>query len=156
MHDDEYYMDLALAQARLALESGEVPVGAVLVDTAGRLLAQARNMQVHIVDPSAHAEILALREGARRMGNYRLTTATIYVTIEPCPMCAGALVHARIRRLVFGTADPKSGACGSLYNLVQDSRLNHCMDVAQGVRGRECREMIQAFFRERRKRAHRP
>jgi tRNA(adenine34) deaminase len=147
---DGYFMDQALAQARLALAAGEVPVGAVLADEHGRILAAAHNAPVSLRDPTAHAEILVLREGARVLGNYRLPGATLYVTIEPCAMCAGALVWARVRRLVFGAADPKAGACVSLYRLPQDERLNHRVQVTGGVREMECRALLLEFFRQRR------
>lgn len=144
--DDIGYMELALAQAQNAARCGEVPVGAVLVDMDGDILAKARNASIEQKDPTAHAEILALRKGALRTGNYRLTGTTLYVTVEPCPMCAGALVTARVRRLVFATADPKAGACGSLYNLVQDPRLNHRVAVHQGPLVDRCRGLLQDFF----------
>jgi tRNA(adenine34) deaminase len=150
MLDDTGYMELAFSQARFAAEKGEVPVGAVLVDAGGRILAEERNMPIELCDPCAHAEILALKQGAKRMGNYRLTGTTLYVTLEPCPMCAGALVLARVQRLVFATPDPKSGACGSVYNIVQDPRLNHRLEVEQGVLEEACRGLIQHFFRARR------
>ncbi|NDY41539.1 nucleoside deaminase [Dissulfurirhabdus thermomarina] len=143
-------MRMALREAEAAAGRGEVPVGAVLVDAGGEVLAAAGNAPVGTGDPTAHAEVLALREGARRTGNYRLTGTTLYVTIEPCPMCAGALVHARVRRLVFGADDPRAGACGTLYNVVQDPRLNHRVEVTRGVLAGPARELIQAFFRARR------
>lgn len=144
-------MEIAVRLAGESARSGEVPVGAVLVDENGEILAKARNMVIELCDPTAHAEIMAIRRGAEKAGNYRLTGATLYVTIEPCPMCAGALVLARIRRLVFGAADPKTGACGSLYNIVMDSRLNHRIDIGGGVLEDRCRAVMQDFFRERRK-----
>ena len=127
------FMERALELARKAFEKEEVPVGAVVVDESGRILGEGFNQPISLLDPTAHAEILALREAAQRLGNYRLTGCTLYVTLEPCPMCAGALVYARIRRLVFGAFDPKSGACGSLFNIVQDPRLNHQLEVSGGV-----------------------
>ena len=151
MLDDVKYMELALEQAGVAARQGEVPVGAVLVDERGQVLAKAGNMPVKQCDPTAHAEILVLRQGAKKVGNYRLTGTTLYVTIEPCFMCAGAMVLARIKRLVYGAQDPKSGACGTLYNIVQDSRLNHHLEVSQGILAEECRSLIQAFFQKRRK-----
>ncbi|MEA3385786.1 MAG: tRNA adenosine(34) deaminase TadA [Thermodesulfobacteriota bacterium] len=151
MPDDVKYMELALEQARMAAMHGEVPVGAVLVNERGQILAKAGNMPVKQCDPTAHAEILVLRQGAKKIGSYRLTGATLYVTIEPCFMCAGAIVLARIKRVVYGTQDPKSGACGTLYNIVQDPRLNHHLEVSQGILAEECRTLIQAFFQKRRK-----
>ena len=144
------YMLLAIAEAQKAAQAGEVPVGAVLVDRDGRLLARAHNRVVSNADPTAHAEILVIREAAAALGNYRLLNTTLYVTVEPCPMCTGAMVHARIDRLVYGAADPKWGAAGSLYQLAADQRLNHRMEVLGGVCADECRQLMQAFFRDRR------
>lgn len=144
-------MGEALAQAREALEAGEVPVGAVLVGEGGEILARAYNRPITLNDPTAHAEVLALRDAARRVGNYRLPGTTLYVTIEPCLMCLGALLQARVRRLVFGAPDPKGGACVSLYRLPEDPRLNHRLEVRGGVRQAECRELLQHFFQARRK-----
>ncbi len=140
----------ALAQARQALAAGEVPVGAVLVGEGGDILARGHNAPLARVDPTAHAEMLAIREAARRCGNYRLPGATLYVTMEPCLMCVGAIIQARLARLVFGAPDPKAGACVSLYRLPEDRRLNHRFAVRGGVREAECRELLQQFFRERR------
>jgi len=151
MLDDVKYMELALEQARVAGRQGEVPVGAVLINERGQVLARACNMPVKQCDPTAHAEILVLRQGAKRVGSYRLTGTTLYVTIEPCPMCAGAMVLARIKRLVYGAQDFRTGACGTLYNIVQDSRLNHRLEVSRGILAEECRSLIQAFFQKRRK-----
>ncbi|MGC8736620.1 MAG: tRNA adenosine(34) deaminase TadA [Dissulfurimicrobium sp.] len=149
--DHQAFMELALALAGESAERGEVPIGAILVNGRGEILARARNMVIELCDPTAHAEILALRGGAEKTGNYRIANATLYVTIEPCPMCAGAMVLARIDRLVFGARDAKSGACASLYNIVQDKRLNHRIEVIEGILEGRCREMIQGFFRARRK-----
>ncbi|MCK9374878.1 MAG: tRNA adenosine(34) deaminase TadA [Syntrophobacterales bacterium] len=150
MESDSYYMGLALAQAREGLAAGEVPVGAVLVGEGGEVLARAFNQPVGLHDPTAHAEILAVRAGARLLGNYRLPGISLYVTIEPCIMCLGALLHARLGRLVFGAPDPKGGACVSLYRLPEDSRLNHRLEVTGGVREEECRGLLQEFFKARR------
>ncbi|MGQ9688823.1 MAG: tRNA adenosine(34) deaminase TadA [Desulfobaccales bacterium] len=147
---DEDYMAKALEEARRALAAGEVPVGAVLVGEEGDVLAQAHNFPISLKDPTAHAEILALRQAAEILGNYRLPDTTLYVTMEPCLMCTGALIHARVKRLVFGAADPKAGACVSLYCLPKDPRLNHRLEVTGGVREAECRELVQAFFRAKR------
>lgn len=143
-------MNMALALAKEAGEAGEIPVGAVLIDEAGNLLAEARNSPIAKNDPTAHAEILALRKAGKRVGNYRLTETTLYVTIEPCPMCAGALLHARVKRLVFGAPDPKTGACGSVFNLVQNHRMNHRLEVTSGVLENDCSRIIKEFFREKR------
>jgi tRNA(adenine34) deaminase len=150
MESDSYYMGLALAQAREGLIAGEVPVGAVLVGEDGEILARACNRPITFSDPTAHAEILALRDGARLRGNYRLPGVSLYVTLEPCIMCLGALLQARVRRLVFGAPDPKGGACVSLYHLPEDPRLNHHLEVTGGVREAECRNLLQRFFQSRR------
>ncbi|OPY10685.1 MAG: tRNA-specific adenosine deaminase [Syntrophaceae bacterium PtaB.Bin038] len=149
MDRDEQFMRLALDEAQEAMEAGEVPVGAVVV-RGGEVIASAHNAPVGLRDPSAHAEILALRKAAAVEGNYRLAGTTLYVTIEPCLMCAGALVHARISRLVFGAADPKGGAAVSLYRVLEDGRLNHRVEVAGGVLATECAEVLSRFFREKR------
>lgn len=146
---DHYVMGLALEQARVAGACGEVPVGAVLM-LDNQILGQGRNAPIADSDPTAHAEIAALRAAARAVGNYRLPGATLYVTLEPCPMCAGAMVHARIARLVYGCADPRSGAAGSVFDLVRSDSLNHRMQVTAGIRERECRAQLQDFFRARR------
>jgi tRNA(adenine34) deaminase len=150
MESDGYYLGLALDQARQGLAAGEVPVGAVLVDEAGEILARTFNQPIGLSDPTGHAEILALREGARLRGNYRLPGLCLYVTMEPCIMCLGAMIQARLRRLVFGATDPKGGACVSLYRLPEDPRLNHRLEVTGGVREAECRELVQEFFQARR------
>ena len=146
---DDAAMDLALAEARVAAAEGEVPVGAVvLVD--GRVVAMRHNERERGGDPTAHAELLALRDAAAALGGWRLVGAVLVVTLEPCTMCAGALVAARVGRLVFGASDPKAGACGSLYNLCSDPRLNHEVDVSGGVRGEECGAVLTSFFAQRR------
>jgi tRNA(adenine34) deaminase len=149
MDRDEEFMRLALAEAEKALLAGEVPVGAVVV-RGGEVIASAHNGPVGLKDPSAHAEILALRRAAAAEGNYRLAGVTLYVTIEPCLMCAGALIHARVSRLVFGAPDPKGGAVISLYGVLQDGRLNHRVDVTGGVLREACGEILSRFFREKR------
>jgi len=148
MQGDEYFMRMALGEAESALESGEVPVGAVIT-MEGRVLAKTHNSPILMKDPTAHAEILAIREAADRTGNYRLHGTTLYVTIEPCPMCAGAIVHARIARLVFGATDPKGGAL-SLYGMLHDRKLNHFVEVTGGVLEEKCGEILSRFFREKR------
>jgi tRNA(adenine34) deaminase len=150
MQADELYMLEAVVQAKEGLAAGEVPVGAVLVGEGGQIVARAYNQPLARHDPTAHAEVLALRQAAAQAGNYRLPGTTLYVSIEPCIMCVGAMLQARVRRLVFGAADPKGGACGSLYRLHEDARLNHQIEVLGGVREAECRELLQEFFKARR------
>jgi len=144
-------MDLALGEARSAGEEGDVPVGAVVV-AGGKVVAAAGNRREATGDPTAHAEVIALRAAAVALGTWRLSDATLYVTLEPCPMCAGALVAARVARLVFACADPKAGACGSLYNLCVDPRLNHELEVVAGVRREEASQLLSGWFAERRAR----
>ena len=143
-------MGEALAEAEKAGQADEVPVGAVLLGPEGGRLAAAHNRPRTLHDPTAHAEILALREAARSTGNYRLPGTTLVVTVEPCLMCAGAMIQARVARVVFGAFDPKAGALGSLYDLSRDQRLNHHLEVISGIREVECRELIQGFFQARR------
>ncbi len=143
---DVEYMQLALEQARLAPARGEVPIAAVLVQK-GQVLAQVHNFREAWQDPTAHAEIVAIREAATQLGTWRLTDTTLYVTVEPCSMCAGAIIQSRISRLLFGASDPKAGACGSVFNLPEEPRLNHRVEVIGGVLERECQELMQAFFR---------
>ena len=144
-------MEEALAEARKAGAAGEVPVGAVVVTKEGTIIGRGSNRPISAHDPTSHAEIVALREAALHLENYRLTGATLYCTLEPCMMCAGAIVHARIGRLVFGTRDPKAGAAGSIYNVPADARLNHQPEVVSGVREAECRQLLQEFFEWKRK-----
>src|SRR5512143_471499 len=143
MPPHELYMQVALEEARKACGIEEVPVGAVLVSAAGDILAATHNRTIADRDPSAHAELLALREGARKLQNYRLLNTTLYVTIEPCIMCMGAVVHARVARLVYGAADPKWGAAGSLYDVAADPRLNHQVEIVSAMCEAECRRLIQ-------------
>jgi tRNA(adenine34) deaminase len=142
-------MGLALAQARHAGTSGDVPVGAVVLDPAGMVLAAAGNQREQTNDPTAHAEIVALRQAAQLLGTWRLTGHTLVVTLEPCTMCAGALVLARVARLVFGAYDPKAGAVASLFDVVRDPRLNHRVDVRGGIREAECGALLTEFFASR-------
>ena len=142
-------MEYALRLARRAAAAGEVPVGAVLV-RAGEILGEGYNRPIGASDPTAHAEILALRRAAAAVGNYRLVGATLYVTLEPCPMCAGAIVHARGARVVFGAADPRSGAAGTVFDLLQSPSLNHRVRVRGGVLAEICSDLLQGFFRARR------
>ena len=149
MDVDEPFMNLALAEAKKAEASGEVPVGAVIV-VEGAVIARAFNQPIGLSDPTAHAEIGAIREACRGMGNYRLSGATMYCTVEPCMMCAGAMIHARLSRLVFGTPDPKAGSAGSIYNVLTDPRLNHRVEVVSGIREEECAALLRDFFARRR------
>jgi tRNA(adenine34) deaminase len=142
-------MSRALAQARLALSTDDVPVGVVIVRD-GAVIAEAANRREADQDPTAHAELLALRQAAGVLGSWRLEGCALYVTLEPCTMCAGALVLARLPLLVYGTADPKAGAAGSLYNLVQEPRLNHRVEVVSGILAEECGRLLVCFFRARR------
>jgi tRNA(adenine34) deaminase len=146
---DTSFMHLALEQARLAEAAGEVPVGAVLV-VEGALVARGFNCPISAVDPTAHAEIVTLRDAARALGNYRLTGSTLYVTVEPCLMCVGALVHARVFRVVYGAAEPKTGALGSTVDALDNPFLNHRFEVTRGVCEDECRVLVQRFFEQRR------
>ena len=143
-------MKEALLEAAKGFDEGEVPVGAVVVDPAGSIVARAHNQPISLNDPCGHAEILVLRQAGIFYKNYRVEGTTLVVTIEPCLMCIGAAVHARVARLVFGAPDPKAGAAGSLYNVPADLRLNHRMEVVPGVLAEECRELMQKFFRMRR------
>jgi tRNA(adenine34) deaminase len=147
--EDARYVDLALVEARRAADAGEVPIGAVVV-LDGRVIARAHNAPITLRDPTAHAEVLALRAAARETGNYRLERTIVYTTVEPCLMCCGALVHARVARLVYGAADPKAGAAASLYRILDDGRLNHRVEVTAGVRSEECAALLTEFFRARR------
>ena len=147
--NDNIFMEEAIEEARAARAAGEVPVGAVI--TCGSdILAKAHNLPISLHDPSAHAEILAIRAAAKVMGNYRLVETTLYVTLEPCIMCCGVIVQARIGRLVFGARDAKSGAVVSLYHLLDDGKLNHRVAITEGVRGDACAEIMSGFFREKR------
>ena len=146
----EKYMKLALIEAKKAGQMGEVPIGAILVSENEAILSATHNRTIDLVDPTAHAEILALREAALKANNYRLLNTTLYVTVEPCIMCMGAIVHARISKVVFGAADPKWGAAGSLYHFAEDERLNHRVAITKGVCEQECRSLMQEFFRAKR------
>ncbi len=150
MLTDSSFMRQAILEAQQAAREDEVPVGAVLVDVNGAVLAKAYNQTILLCDPTAHAEILALRSAAKALGNHRLVGTLLYVTIEPCVMCMGALLHARVARIVYGARDPKWGAAGSCYELAADTRLNHVIDVRGGILEDECRQLIQAFFRDKR------
>lgn len=147
--DDVHFMQEALALARAGGATGEVPVGAVVV-LDGRIIGQGFNQPIGSHDPTAHAEVMALRDAARHVGNYRLPGATLYVTVEPCAMCAGAIQHARIARIVYGAPEPKTGACGSVVDLFAEQRLNHHASVEGGVMAEESAALIAAFFQQRR------
>jgi len=146
---DQQWMLYALRLAKEAEAAGEVPVGAVLV-LNDEIIGEGWNQPIRSADPSAHAEILAMRAGAKYLNNYRLVNTTLYVTLEPCAMCAGAMVHARVQRLVFGALDPKTGAAGSLFNLLQDDRLNHQVKCEGGIMREACGELLRIFFKNRR------
>jgi len=144
------FMKLALNEAKKAGQKSEVPIGAVLVAESGDILSASHNQTISLADPTAHAEIITLRKAAQKILNYRLLSTTLYVTIEPCIMCMGAIVHARVSRVVFGAHDPKWGAAGSLYNFAHDPRLNHRPEIIHGICENQCRTLIQGFFREKR------
>jgi tRNA(adenine34) deaminase len=148
---DTYFMGEALRQARKAWAAEEVPVGAVIV-SGGNIIARAWNQVETLKDATAHAEILAITQAESAIGDWRLTDCDLYVTKEPCPMCAGAIVHVRLRRVIFGCPDPKGGAAGSMINLLQMPQLNHQCLITSGVSGEECRQLLQDFFRDRRER----
>ncbi|MGH9938522.1 MAG: tRNA adenosine(34) deaminase TadA [Blastocatellia bacterium] len=148
--NDGFFMGFALSEARLARDAGEIPIGAIIV-IDNQIAGSGHNHPIGSNDPTAHAEIMALREAARRMGNYRLTEATLYVTIEPCAMCAGALVNARIKRLVYGAADLRAGGVETVFRICTNSSLNHRVEVTSGVRAEEGRQLMRAFFKQRRK-----
>lgn len=147
---DIEYMQLALEEAEKAAMRGEVPVGAVLVGADGNIVGQDGNRSIEYNDPSGHAEIVVLRQAGQHVTNYRLAGSTLFVTIEPCVMCAGAIIHARVNRLVFGAEDPKAGAIISCYNIGSDRKLNHTIKVTSGILKDECRELLRSFFRKRR------
>jgi tRNA(adenine34) deaminase len=145
-------MELAILAAKQAASIGEVPVGAIIVAADGSLLGEGYNLRESLQDPTAHAEILAVKQAATRLGSWRLEESTLYVTLEPCPMCAGALVNSRVKRLVYGCKDPKAGAVDSLFDICRDTRLNHRVEVLAGVREEECANLLRSFFSELRER----
>ncbi|HSH97832.1 MAG: tRNA adenosine(34) deaminase TadA [Methylophilaceae bacterium] len=147
---DEQFMRVALELAHLAAEAGEVPVGAIVVKD-GEIIGRGSNAPIVSHDPSAHAEIIAMRDAAKKLGNYRLVGSTLYVTLEPCAMCTGAIQHARIARLVYGASDPKTGACGSVIDLMKEPRLNHHTEATGGILALECGAILSQFFASRRK-----
>src|SRR5437773_2363885 len=147
----EQLMQLAIVEAQRAMEAGEVPIGCVIVhDPTGRIIGRAANRRETDQDPTAHAEIVAMRQAARALGHWRLLDCTLVVTLEPCPMCAGALINARVPRLIFGCRDPKAGAVRTFYDLCDDARLNHRVEIVEGVLADECAELLGAFFRAQR------
>jgi len=148
--NDEHWMQHALELAHKAEAAGEVPVGAVIV-LNGELIAEGWNQPISSSDPTAHAEIMALRAAGRKLGNYRLLDAELYVTLEPCPMCVGAMLHARVKRVIYAATDPKTGALGGAYDLLNSVSHNHSFEVTTGVLEEQSRQMLQAFFRNRRK-----
>ena len=150
--EDEHYMQAALREAEEAAQEDEIPVGAVVVHR-GKIIARGHNQREKLLDPTAHAEMLALTAASAYQRSWRLVDCTVYVTLEPCPMCAGAMLQARIARLVYGARDPKAGACGSLYDLHDDARLNHCMSVTSGTLVDQCSERLVSFFAELRNQA---
>jgi tRNA(adenine34) deaminase len=152
VNDDAGWMELALEQARLAAEAGEVPVGALVIKD-GKIIGQGHNRNLLDNDPTAHAEILALRQAAARVGNHRLGGCVVFATIEPCSMCAGAMVHARIARLVYGASDPKAGAAVSVLQVLNHPRLNHTIEVTAGLLAGKCSEILLEFFRRKRQQA---
>lgn len=152
MPDDLHGMHLALEEARRAYQCGEVPIGAVILDDAGSVISSGYNLRETEHDATAHAELIAIRRACKALGRWRLTGLTLYVTIEPCPMCAGAIVMSRISRVVYGSTDSKAGACESLFNITGCPGLNHQPDVCAGVLAEECAALLKNFFRERRKR----
>ena len=149
MSDDQKYMKIALSEAKTAAEIGEIPIGAVLV-LDGEIIAKAHNMRETWQDATAHAETIVIREACKKLNRWRLTGATLYVTIEPCPMCAGAIVMSRISRLVYGSPDSKAGAAESLFNVVNNPALNHMVEVTSGVCSEECKQVMKDFFKKRR------
>ena len=148
--DHQYYMRLALSEAEKAGQSDEVPIGSIIVAESGNVISAAGNLTVSNADPTAHAEILAIRKAADNIQNYRLNDAVLYTTIEPCIMCMGAIIHARIKCVVFGAHDKKWGGAGSLFNFSDDDRLNHRLEVVPGICADECRTLIQTFFKHKR------
>ncbi|MDY3868425.1 MAG: tRNA adenosine(34) deaminase TadA [Pyramidobacter sp.] len=145
-YDDAHYMNIALQLAQQAAEEGDIPVGAVITDSDGNVIGKGRNRRRAEYDPTAHAEIVAIRQSAEHLRRWNLSGCTLYVTLEPCPMCAGAVVQSRISRVVYGCADPKAGACGTLYNIARDSRLFHRAKITAHVMEDECRKILQDFF----------
>lgn len=147
---DYFYMEEALKEAELAYKEDEVPVGAIIVSPEGEIIGRGRNQILKLVDPTAHAEILAIKSACKNIGNYRLLGCKMYVTLEPCPMCAYALVLARIEELIYATRDEKTGACGSIYNIVNDKKLNHQIKVKEGILKEKAQKLLKDFFKSKR------
>jgi len=147
---DYFFMEEALKEAELAFKEDEVPVGAVVVSPEGKIIGRGRNQIIKLCDPTAHAELLAIKEASKNLKNYRLIGCKMYVTLEPCPMCAYALVLARIEELIFATSDEKAGACGSIYNIVQDKRLNHQVRIRKGLLSERAQKLLKEFFKNKR------
>jgi len=150
LYTDDYWMNLALEQAQKAEDNGEVPVGAVIVKN-NAIISVGQNSVINLNDPTAHAEIVAIRDAGKKLQNYRMVNTGLYVTLEPCIMCMGAIIQARIERLVFGAADPKSGAAGSVYSIGEDNLLNHSLEVERGIMQEKCSIILKEFFKKRRK-----
>ncbi|RKX60101.1 MAG: tRNA-specific adenosine deaminase [Thermodesulfobacteriota bacterium] len=148
--EDKIYMKEALKEARIAFEEDEVPVGAVIVDPEGKIIGRGRNQIIKLNDPTAHAEILAIKDACKNLGNYRLIKCKMYVTLEPCPMCAYAMVLARVEEVIIATTDEKTGACGSIYNIVRDTRLNHQIKIKKGLFKEEAQKLLKDFFKSKR------
>lgn len=148
--DDVYYMELALAEARRAAELGEIPIGAVLVDSEGEVVSSAHNMRETWQDGTAHAEVIVIQDACKKLGRWRLSGCTLYVTVEPCPMCSGAIVNSRVDRVVYGCPDVKAGGAESIFNIITNPNLNHCAQVTSGIREEECAQVMKDFFRRRR------
>ncbi len=148
---DLHWMNEACELAKKAADVDEVPVGAVLINAENKCIGQGWNQPISKSDPTAHAEILALRNAARQLENYRLPNTTLYVTLEPCPMCAGAIIHARVKRIVIATSDPRTGSAGSVFNLLNSPHLNHCVEITNGVLQHECSTLLKSFFKNKRK-----
>lgn len=148
--DDKKYMELALAEARQAAELGEIPIGAVLVDELGQVIAAAHNMRETWQDGTAHAEVIAIQAACKKLGRWRLSGCTLYVTVEPCPMCSGAIVNSRVDRVVYGCPDVKAGGAESIFNIITNPNLNHCANVTSGVCEEECAQVMKNFFKRRR------
>ena len=149
MTDHEHYMQIAIDLAKQAANNGEVPVGAIVVKD-NEIIGRGSNAPISLKDPSAHAEMLAIRDAAKTLGNYRLVGCMLYVTLEPCAMCAGAIQHARLSTLVYGARDPKTGVCGSVLDLMAETRLNHHTEVISGILSEECGQLLSSFFKQRR------
>lgn len=148
--DDKKYMELALAEARQAAELGEIPIGAVLVDESGQVVAAAHNMRETWQDGTAHAEVIVIQDACKKLGRWRLSGCTLYVTVEPCPMCSGAIVNSRVDRVVYGCPDVKAGGAESIFNIITNPNLNHCANVTSGVCEEECAQVMKDFFKRRR------